>query len=156
MAKKIGSKLVCPLCYEIGYLVKEQNKYLRIVHGYKKKNKWKTRFCYIGIPTNAVKKFKKILKIHPKLAKDNDLMYSIRKIAKESEKEKPNRMIIESLLTLRKFSKNLGKWRTSEEYESRRLSKCPHCGRKVAIWTKRIGSLPSYHYHDIWLEKWSR
>lgn len=156
MAKDLSSKLVCPKCYEIGYLVKDRGKYLRVAHNYKKINKRKTRFCYIGTPVNAINKFKKILKIHPKLAKDIDFMYSLRKIAKEMKKEKPDPMIAESLLMLRKFSKNLGEWRTSEEFKSRRLSKCPHCGRKVAIWTKRTGSPPPYSYKDIWLEKYPR
>ena len=147
---------MCPICYDVGYLVRDRKKYLRIAHNYKHKNKWKTKFCYIGTPKNAISKFKKILKIHPKLFKDTNFMHSIKKISKESEKEKPNPMIVESLLTLRKFSKNLGEWRTSKEFTSRRSAKCPHCGGNVAIWTKRIGSPPPYHYEDIWLEKYSR
>ena len=156
MARKIGSKLVCPKCYDIGYLVKEQNKYLRIAHGYKKKNKWKTRFCYIGTPKNAINKLKKILEIHPKLAKDFDFMYAVKRISQEFDLEKPNPRIADTLIALRRFSKNLGEYRSSEEYESRRWSKCPHCGKSVAIWTKRIGSPPPYSYKDIWLRKGSR
>ncbi len=148
--------MVCPKCYEIGYLVKDRGKYLRVAHNYKRINKRKTRFCYIGTPVNAINKFKKILKIHPKLAKDINFMYSLRKITKEIGKQKPDPMIVETLLMLRKFSKNLGELRTSEEFESRRLSKCPHCRRKVAIWTKRIGSPPPFSYKDIWLEKYPR
>jgi len=153
MTRKIGSKLVCPLCYEIGYLVKGQ--YLRIVHNYKKKAKWKTRFCYIGTPKNAINKLKKILKMYPRAAKDSNIKRTLGIIAKH-ENQKPDPKLAELILDLRKFSKNLGEFHSTSQYESRRLSKCPHCAQKLAIWTKRIGSLPSYHYHDIWLEKWSR
>lgn len=155
MVRKLGSKLVCPLCYEIGYLVKAQNRYLRVAHNFKKKNKWKTRSCYIGTPKNAINKLKKILKLYPRAAKDSNLKRTLGIIAK-LENQNPDPNLAELILDLRKFSKNLGEFRSTSQYESRRLSKCPHCARKLAIWTKRIGSPPSYAYRDIWLEKWSR
>jgi len=135
----------------MGYLIREKNRYFRIVHNFKKENKWKTRACYMGTPKNAINKLKKILKIHPGLNKDLDFMNAIKIFQKEIQKEKPNPQIIKCIQEIRKISKNLGEVKTTIEYKSRRRDKCPHCGKPIAIWTKRIGSPAPRFYKDIWL-----
>jgi hypothetical protein len=148
----MGSKMICPLCFEIGYLTKERNRYFRIIHNFKKDNKWKTRHCYIGSPQNSIEKLKKILEIHPGLNKDLDFMNAMKIIQTEIQNEKVNPQIVKSLQELRKLSKNLGEVKTSKEYESRRKDNCPHCGNPIAIWTKRTGSPAPRAYNDIWLD----
>ena len=146
---KSSHKVICPKCFEYGYLTKE-GKYFKVAHNIRiKKGDWIVKRHHIGTAEKVLEKFREISKnrpdvFDPKLfqeIKDN-LPKSFDQEYKEQIKSSSEATLITKIFEL---SKSLGEGWVETRHALYRdgiwnRANCPHCGEEVQFLFMRDGN----------------
>ena len=150
---KLGS-IICPICHEPGYLVRERGKYLRIAHNTTTRNS-RVRFCYLGEERKYLQRLVIFSKIHPEQNVDY-LIEKILKILPQKPEKHPSTEIVDLINQLKELYHRLRSLSDATEHKIRQRHPCPYCKKTIAVYAKRVGKPPLYSYRDFWLERWTQ